>query len=163
MDDPWISMDYPWIIDVYPWIIYGYPEAFSSPNGKPFNLRGSQPDQSRWSVCAHLCKFQDVQVSTFHVSVLYKFQFYFGRHRGPPRIRLGGSWGHQGSFWRYSVYSMTVPGIQKRLKTTVECFTYRFRRNSRRSMRNRCPVIFQIAIPHLFNSLLKQNDPGEEP
>ena len=76
----------------------------------------------------------------------YGFLYYFGRHRGPPRISLeaaGATRDRFGGILSFSDFSRN-PKIMKNRHLSVS--RDRFRRNKRKSMRNRGPVIFQPSI-----------------
>ena len=90
-----------------PWIIHGLSmdirESFSLPNGTPLKLRGFQPDQSRRLCGAHLSEFRDVQVFSLHFSEFRLLLILFREAPWTTKDQFGGSWGRQGSYWRYSI------------------------------------------------------------
>ena len=93
--------------------------------------------------------FANFEISRFPLFLFlnfYGFVAYFGRHRGPPRISLraaGATRDHFGGILCSSDFSRN-PKITKNQLVSVS--RDGFRRNSRESMRNRCPVIFQPSV-----------------
>ena len=95
----------------YLWWLRGIHGASDlSSNGKPWKLRGFQPDRYRWVSGACLCIFRDFQFSMLYLFGVVPFLMLFWEHLGGPREqpgttkhRFGGSCGLRGPFWRNSV------------------------------------------------------------
>ena len=140
-------MDNPWIIHGYPWIIHGY-------QGILFVTKWHAIKVERISTRPISTIFRSASLRFFRISgfplfiflIFYCFSFYFGRHRRPPRISLGAAGAtkhHFGGILSFNDFSRNPETMQNRFLSVSR---NSFRRNSRESMRNRCPVISQPSV-----------------
>jgi len=158
-DAPWVFMimsthDASWVLLMpiiaasceYPWCIMSAHDASDlSPNGTPWKLRGFQPNQSRWSFCARLCKFRDLQVPTFF---LFGFLLFFMPFWKDPRapidhsVTIADQFGC--SLWLQVPFCVEVTFQEiknpENLRLSVSCDSFLLK--SGQSMQNRRPVIF---------------------
>ena len=138
MENPWISMDYPWI------------------SGNHF--RHQMARHSSWEDF-NQTNLDDFPVRIFAIFEIARFPLFIFLNLCIFSFILGGTVDHQGSVWgqlgppriilEAFCLSVAFPEIGKsenHENRVLNVSRESVRRNSRESMRNRCPVIFQPSV-----------------